>query len=71
MMALSGLFFPISAMSPGLRAIARMMPLTYVVSLLMGILKGEAWSAHLADVGALVLAFAVCIALSGKFFRWE
>jgi len=71
MVALSGLFFPLSAMSPGLRALARVMPLTYVVSLLMGILKGDAWSAHLADVGALILVFDVCIALSGKFFRWE
>lgn len=71
MIGLSGLFYPVASMSPGLRAAARLMPLTYVVSLLTGILKGDPWSAHLADVGALVLVFAVCIAVSAKVFRWE
>ena len=71
MVALSGLFYPLSSMSPALRAVARVMPLTYVVSLLMGILKGDAWSAHLLDVGALVLVFIVCIAISSRIFRWE
>ena len=71
MMGLSGLFFPIAALSPGLRTAARLMPLTYVVSLLTGILKGESWSAHLRDVGALVLVFALCMALSARLFRWE
>ena len=71
MIGLSGLFFPISALSPGLRAVARLMPMTYVVSLLTGILKGEPWSAHLIDVGALVLVFALCMALSARLFRWE
>ena len=71
MIALSGLFFPVSALSPGLRAVARLMPLTYVVSLLTGILKGDPWSAHLLDVGALVLVFGVCMALSARLFRWE
>jgi ABC-2 type transport system permease protein len=46
-------------------------PLTYTVSLLEGILKGDSWSAHLGDVAALVLIFAVCTALSAKVFRWE
>jgi len=71
MVALSGLFFPVSAMSPGMRALARLVPLTYVVSLLTGILKGESWRAHVTDAGALVLVFVVCIALSGRLFRWE
>jgi ABC-2 type transport system permease protein len=71
MVALSGLFFPISALSPGLRAIARVVPLTYVVSLLTGILRGDAWSAHVLDVVALVVVFFACIAVSAKVFRWE
>jgi ABC-2 type transport system permease protein len=71
MVGLSGLFFPISALSPGVRAVARVLPLTYVVSLLTGILRGDAWSAHLADVGALALVFAVCLAVSARVFRWE
>jgi ABC-2 type transport system permease protein len=71
MVGLSGLFYPVAMLSPGLRAVARLMPLTYVVSLLTGILKGDSWSAHLTDVGALVVVFAVCVALSARFFRWE
>jgi len=71
MVGLSGLFFPISALSPGVRVLARLMPLTYVVSLLAGLLKGEPWSAHALDVAVLVAVFAGCMAVSGKVFRWE
>src|ERR1700675_2287547 len=71
MIALSGLFVHISDLPPVLRALARMLPLTYAVSLLQGIWKGDAWSAHLGDVAALAVVFAVCTALSAKVFRWE
>jgi ABC-2 type transport system permease protein len=71
MLGLSGLFFPIAALPPGPRALARVLPLTYAVSLLQGIWKGEPWSAHLGDVGALAVVCLVCIALSAKLFRWE
>jgi ABC-2 type transport system permease protein len=49
----------------------RVLPLTYAVSLLEGIWKGDAWLTHLGDVAALVLVFVVCTALSAKVFRWE
>jgi ABC-2 type transport system permease protein len=71
MVALSGLFVPIASMPPGMQIIARLMPLTYAVSLLRGIWQGEAWSAHIGDVAALVVVFAVCVAVSSKVFRWE
>ncbi len=71
MVAVSGLFVPVQSLPPVLRAVARVLPLTYAVSLMEGIWKGEAWSAHLTDVAALVLAFVVCTALSAKVFRWE
>ena len=71
MLGLSGLFVPIAVLPPVLHAIARMLPLTYAVFLLEGIWNGDAWSAHLGDVAALVLVFAICIALSAKIFRWE
>ena len=45
--------------------------MTYVVSLLQGILAGASWWAHLGDVAALALVFAVCTAVSAKIFRWE
>jgi ABC-2 type transport system permease protein len=71
MLALCGLFVPLETLPPALHAVARMLPLTYAVSLLQGIWKGEAWSAHIGDVAALVLVFAICTALSAKVFRWE
>jgi len=71
MLGLSGLFFPIAALTPALRAVSRALPLTYAVSLMQGIWIGEPWSAHLADVGALAITAGVCTAISTKVFRWE
>jgi ABC-2 type transport system permease protein len=71
MIALSGIFVPIASMPPAMRAVARVLPLTYVVSLLQGIWRGEGWWAHLGDVGALAVVFVVCITVSSKVFRWE
>jgi ABC-2 type transport system permease protein len=71
MMAMSGLFFPISLLPPALQAVSKVLPLTYAVSLLDGIWKGDPWSAHGFDVAALVVTFVVCTALSAKVFRWE
>jgi ABC-2 type transport system permease protein len=71
MIAISGLFVPIESFSPALRALARVLPLTYTVSLLQGIWDGEAWRAHAGDVAALAVVFVVCTALSSKVFRWE
>jgi ABC-2 type transport system permease protein len=71
MIGLSGLFVPISAFPPVLHAVARILPLTYAVSLLQGIWDGDPWLAHLSDVAALALLFIVCTAISAKVFRWE
>jgi ABC-2 type transport system permease protein len=71
MLGLCGLFVPLESLPPTLHAVARALPLTYAVSLLQGIWKGEAWSAHIGDVAALILVFAICTALSAKVFRWE
>ena len=71
MLGFCGLFTPIAAFPPALRAVAHSVPLTYAVSLLGGIWKGDSWSAHLGDVAALALVFAICTALSAKVFRWE
>lgn len=71
MIAVSGLFVPLASLPPSLQALARVVPLTYAVSLLEGIWKGEAWRAHLGDVAALAVVFIVCTALSAKVFRWE
>jgi ABC-2 type transport system permease protein len=71
MIGVSGLFFPIANLPPQLQAVARLVPMTYVVSLLTGILKGDSWWAHVTDVAALLIVFAVGVALSARFFRWE
>jgi ABC-2 type transport system permease protein len=71
MVGLSGLFVPVTALPPALQALTRVLPMTYAVSLLQGIWKGEAWSAHLTDIAALALVCVVGIALSAKLFRWE
>jgi ABC-2 type transport system permease protein len=71
MIAVSGLFVPVESLPPALHAVARVVPLTYTVSLLEGIWKGDAWVAHAGDVAALAVAFVVCTALSAKLFRWE
>ena len=71
MLGFCGLFTPIASFPPALHAFALMVPLTYAVSLLEGIWQREPWSAHLGDVAALALVFAICTALSAKVFRWE
>ena len=71
MIAFSGLFVPVVLLPPAMRAVARVVPLTYAVSLLEGIWKGDAWSAHVWDVAALVVVFVICTAVSAKVFRWE
>jgi short-subunit dehydrogenase involved in D-alanine esterification of teichoic acids len=68
---LSGLFVPLAALPPGLRAVARALPLSHAASLLQGMWVGDAWSAHLGDVAALAAVFVVGVALSARVFRWE
>ena len=71
MIALSGLFVPVESLPPVLHAAARVLPLSYAVSLLEGIWNGGVWTAHLDDLAALAVVFIVCTALSAKVFRWE
>jgi ABC-2 type transport system permease protein len=71
MLGLSGLFVPVESLSPALRAVGRVLPLTYAVSLLRGVWHGEGWSEHLGDVAILTLTFFVCTAVSARVFRWE
>jgi len=71
MLAVCGLFAPIALLPPALRMVAKVVPLTYSVSLLEGIWKGDAWAAHLGDLAALAVVFVACTALSAKVFRWE
>jgi ABC-2 type transport system permease protein len=71
MLAISGLFVPIEALPMGLQMLARLLPMTYVVSLLSGIWNGESWFLHLGDLAALAIIALVCTAISARVFRWE
>jgi len=71
MIAVSGLFVPVESLPPVLHGVARLLPMTYAVSLLQGIWQGDGWPAHVGDVAALTVAFLLCTALSAKIFRWE
>jgi ABC-2 type transport system permease protein len=71
MLAVSGLFMPVAALPPTMRAVSRVVPLTYAVSFLRGAWLREPWSAHVWDIAALALVFVVCTTLSARVFRWE
>jgi ABC-2 type transport system permease protein len=71
MIALSGVFIPLDTLPGTLQAVARLLPLTYAVSLLRGVLLGEPWRAHLGDLAGLAVVFVVCTAVSARVFRWE
>jgi ABC-2 type transport system permease protein len=71
MVAISGLFVPVESLPPTLRIAARLVPLTYAVSLLEGVWQGESWASHVGDIAALLVVFAGCLALSSRLFRWE
>jgi ABC-2 type transport system permease protein len=71
MLAVSGLFIPIASLPPAAQALAHIVPLTYVVSLLRGIWRGDGWLTHIGDMAALALIFLVCTTVSARVFRWE
>ena len=71
MLGVSGLFVPFESLPPLLRGVARVLPVTYAVSLLRGIWHGEGWTAHISDVSVLTLMLAVLTAVSARVFRWE
>ena len=58
-------------MPPALQILARLLPMTYTVSLLRGIWRGDGWIAHLTDVAALAAIFLICTIVSSRVFRWE
>jgi ABC-2 type transport system permease protein len=71
MLGVSGLFVPIEVLPPALQTVARLLPLTYGVSLLRGVWYGAGWSAHAGDAAVLVSTFILCTAISSRIFRWD
>jgi ABC-2 type transport system permease protein len=71
MIILSGLFFPVALLPSSAQAVARLLPVSYAVSLMRGIWRGDSWLAHSGDVAALAIVFALFVTLSAWVFRWE
>jgi len=71
MLFLSGAGMPIELLPDSIRRISAFLPLTYAVNLLKGIWFGEAWSAHLLDVGVLAVMVVLLGGLAVRLFRWE
>jgi ABC-2 type transport system permease protein len=69
MIALSGVFFPITRLPRGVQIVAYGLPTTHAVALMQGIWEGAGW--HWGNAAALLVVFAVCSALAAKIFRWE
>ncbi len=69
MIAVSGLFFPLDALTTPLRLVALSLPTTHAVTLMQRIWDGAGWS--WGSVMALMAAFFVFTALSTKVFRWQ
>jgi len=71
MVVLSGLFFPVSALPPALRAVVYGLPTTHAVALMQGIWDGAGWFALSGEVLALVAIAAVSLVIATRVFRWE
>ena len=71
MLGISGLFAPIESLPTALEWLARVLPLTYAVSLLRGVWHGAGWAAHAGDAAVLMVMFLAFTAVSAKVFRWE
>ena len=71
MLFLSGAGFPRELLPAAIVKVSAFLPLTYVVNLLRGLWVGEAWSAHLLNVGVLVGMLILGVIISTKTFRWE
>jgi ABC-2 type transport system permease protein len=71
MLALSGLFFPVSRLPRWLESIANLLPTTHAVALLQGVWDGSGWSSHWVNVAMLLVLFMAYTALSTRVFRWE
>ncbi len=71
MVAVSGLFFPVSGLPVGAQFVAYALPTTHAVALMQGVWDGTGWMSHWQDALFLVLFFGLCSILSTRIFRWE
>ncbi len=67
----SGAMVPLEVMPASVAKIANFLPLKHVVALMRGLWIGEAWGAHLLEVGVLVGILVVGTAVIALTFKWE
>lgn len=71
MLAVSGLFFPLSALPTPLRLVTLALPTTHAVALMQAVWDGVGWRVWWPSALGLVVIFVVCTAAATKVFRWE
>ena len=72
MLFLSGIFFSMENAPAWLRPITNVLPLAYLVDALREPISfGNGLSAIWLDLGALLLTFALAMAIAIRFFRWD
>lgn len=71
MLAISGIFVPLSAMPRPLAVLGGVLPMSHAVALLRGAWVGAGWLAMLPHLAALALTIVICLALTPRVFRWE
>jgi len=71
MLAVSGMFVPLSSMPRPLALLGTALPMSHAVALLRGAWVGAGWLVLLPHLGALALTIAICLALTARVFRWE
>lgn len=71
MMFLSGASIPLEVLPENVRTVSKFLPVTYVVTLMQGLWKGDAWSSHGTEVIVLICVLLAGLILAAKTFRWE
>ncbi len=71
MLAVSGLFAPLTLFPRWLQIISNVLPTTHAVSLLHGVWDGASIGSLVPNLLALAAFFAVSVAIATRVFRWE
>jgi ABC-2 type transport system permease protein len=72
LMFLSGTFFPIAAMPDALKAVARLLPLTYLNDALRQVMvDGTPFAPLWFCVAFLAVWLVGCLVIAGRWFKWQ
>jgi ABC-2 type transport system permease protein len=72
LMFLSGTFFPIAAMPDALKAVARLLPLTYLNDALRQVMvDGTPFAPLWFCVAFLGVWLVGCLAIAARWFKWQ